>query len=346
MSIEPTPRRILVIQLRHLGDVLLTTPALRALRRSYPGAQIHFLVDRGSRAVLLGNPHIDAIIERPSRATLREGIRLLLAVRRARYDLVIDFQHKLRSALVAFASGAPRSVSWGHTARRYFYRPPVERPDVQGYMAAIKIDLLREAGVIDATSLESARPFLAIGNHTHEWAAAAWDTLQLPDGKVVVAINPGARRADRRWPGFPALARRIAASTGASVLVLWGPGERELAEQIVAACEGGAVLAPATSIEQLGALLARCALLIGNDTSARHIAVAVGTPTLTISIDTTPSSWTYPGDGHRCVKASGDLSADQLFERVLVEFEGLLQERATPALQAAGAASIDASLST
>ncbi len=329
MPVEPAPRRILVIQLRYLGDVLLTTPALRALRRTYPSAQIDFLVDRGSRAVLLGNPDLDAIIERPSRATLREGVQLVLAVRRSRYDLVIDFQHKMRSALVALGSGAPRSVSWGHTARRLFYRPPVRRPDPQGYMATTKIDLLREAGVIAAAMQESPRPNLAISGPAHEWATAAWDSLGLPGGRVVVAINPGARRADRRWAGFAALARRIASSTGAPVLVLWGPGERELAEQVVAACEGSGVLAPATSIEQLGALLAHCALLIGNDTSARHIAVAVGTPTLTISIDTTPSTWTFPGPGHRCVKASGDTSSEALLERLLAEFERLVQEQSS-----------------
>jgi heptosyltransferase-3 len=323
MALEPAPRRILVIQLRHLGDVLLTTPALRALRRAYPSAQIDFLVDRGSRAVLLGNPDLDAIIERPSRATLREGVQVVLAVRRTRYDLVIDFQHKLRSAVVALGSGAPRSVSWGHTARRIFYRPAVRRPDAQGYMATIKIDLLREAGVIDAATQESPRPFLAISGQAREWAAAAWDALALPGGRVVVAINPGARRADRRWTGFSALARRIASLTGAPVLVLWGPDERELAENVVAASEASAVLAPATSIEQLGALLAHCAVLIGNDTSARHVAVAVGTPTLTVSISTTPSTWTFPGPDHRCVEASGDVPGEDLIERLVAEFEAL-----------------------
>jgi heptosyltransferase-3 len=327
MPIDPMPRRILVIQLRYLGDVLLTTPALRALRRAYPSAQIDFLVDRGSRAVLIGNPDLDTIIERPSRATLREGMQLVLSVRRTRYDLVIDFQHKMRSALVALGSGAPRSVSWGHTARRMVYRPAVRRPAPQGYMASTKLDLLRAAGVIDAHTLESPRPFLAISAQAQDWAMAAWNSLGLPGDKAVVALNPGARRADRRWTGFGALARRIASARGVPLLVLWGPGERELAEQVVAAGAGNAVLAPATSIEQLGALLARCALLIGNDTSARHIAVAVATPTLTISIDTTPATWTFPGPGHRCLKASGDGSGEALLERVVAEFEGLMQEQ-------------------
>jgi ADP-heptose:LPS heptosyltransferase len=328
MPLDPPPRRILVIQLRHLGDVLLTTPAVRALRRAYPEARIDFLVDRGARATLLGNPDIDRIIERPSRASLREGAQVVLEARRARYDLVIDFQHKLRSAVVALCSGAARSVSWGHTARRLLYRPPVRRAHPQGYMGATKIALLREAGLVDVDDRDLPRPILAISDEAHAWAAATWTALGL-DGGQVVAINPGSRRADRRWAGFPALARRIVAATGAKVLVSWGPGERELAETVVAGCDGGAVLAPATSIEQLGALLARCALLVGNDSAARHIAVAVDTPTLTISIGTTPETWTYPGPGHRCIESPDAAAGDAAIARVFDAVEDVLRESAS-----------------
>jgi len=331
MPLDPPPRRILVIQLRHLGDVLLTTPAVRALRRAYPEARIDFLVDRGARAALLGNPDIHRIIERPSRASLREGAQVVLEARRARYDLVIDFQHKLRSAVVALCSGAARSVSWGHTARRLLYRPPVRRAHPKGYMGATKIALLREAGLVDVDDRDTPRPILAISDEAHAWAAAAWTALGLDGGQVVVAINPGSRRADRRWAGFPALAGRIVAATSARVLVTWGPGERELAQGVVAGCDGGAVLAPATSIEQLGALLARCALLAGNDSAARHIAVAVDTPTVTISIGTTPETWTYPGPGHRCIESADATAGDAAIARVFDAVAEVLRESASRA---------------
>jgi ADP-heptose:LPS heptosyltransferase len=195
-------------------------------------------------------------------------------------------------------------------------------------MGATKIALLREAGLVGVDVRDSPRPILAVSDAAHAWAAATWTDLGLDDGQVV-AINPGSRRADRRWAGFPALARRIVAATGAKVLVSWGPGERELAQAVVAGCDGGAVLAPATSIEQLGALLARCALLVGNDSAARHIAVAVDTPTLTISIGTTPETWTYPGPGHRCIESPDAAAGDDALARVCGVAEELLRESAS-----------------
>jgi len=190
----------------------------------------------------------------------------------------------------------------------------------------IKIDLLRDSGLIGAEVDASPRPCLAVSGAAHGWASAEWSSLGLSPDNDVVAINPGGRRAANRWPGRPALAHRIVASTRVQRLLLWGPGERELTEQVLAQCGPRAVLAPASSIEQLGALLARSALLIGSDSGARHIGVAVGTPTLTIRMGASPESWAYPGSGHRCVDATIHGGSDAVFARVFSAFEELMQQ--------------------
>jgi len=102
-------------------------------------------------------------------------------------------------------------------------------------------------------------------------------------GDRLVAINPGAGRADKRWPvaRFGALAERLASEAGARLLLLWGPDEAFMARDIALALPGhSALLAPPTDLGELTALLKRCRLMIANDTGPLHLAAALGTPAL------------------------------------------------------------------
>lgn len=298
----PDYSRILVVQLRHIGDVLLTTPALRALRLAFPEALIHFLVESTSRPVLNDNLRLDGVLVRDRRASLWQGIALLRQVRRNRYDLVVDYQHLLRTGLIALASGARVKLSYGHTLRRYFYTATA--PAGLGYMAESKLDLLRHAGVHCASGNEAARPELEVGDAARAHVARYFAEHGLCGQGPVVSIDPMSRKATRRWDGYAELADRIAVACGARVVFLWGPGSRETVEAIVARARLPHLLAPPTDLQQLAALLERCNLHIGNDSAPRHLAVARRTPTLTVVVQTDPETWTFPDRCHRTVRAT------------------------------------------
>src|SRR5262249_44929588 len=148
----PSARPVLAIRLRALGDVVLTTPALRALRRGYPGAAIEVVTAPGYAPLLEGLPEVDRVwpLERTSTATLR----LAWILRRRRYQVAVDFFGTARSALLARASGAPLTVGWDVRGRRHAYRRRVPRgialpPGRREYAAAAYRRLALAAGGAD-----------------------------------------------------------------------------------------------------------------------------------------------------------------------------------------------------
>jgi len=287
------PRKILVIQLRRIGDVILTTPALAALRRTYPDAKIDFLVEKPCDEALFGNTDIsEVLIYDKSR-----HLRWLLDVRRRGYDMVIDFLGNPRSGLMTFLSGArvkagPPNVFW--TAA---YNTLLVRSKGAVYAPAEKIKMLAPVGVpFESTNI---LPVLHIRPEHMAWAREELKKIVPPNG-FAVAFAPVSRKITREYPPehFAALAKMIAAACPqAAILLLWGPGEEEKAQAIAAQAGERVFTAPRTP--QLGhaaALLKNCAALVTNCNGPKHIAVAVGTPTLTIHASSDPAVWTPPNN--------------------------------------------------
>jgi ADP-heptose:LPS heptosyltransferase len=123
--------RVLLIRLRLIGDVVLSTPVIRALRRAFPEARLSYLVERDAAAVVTGNPHLDEvlIVER-SRGLMRviDDLRLAWMLRRRRFDVVIDMHGGPRSSWLALASGAPRRIGYDMPGRQWLYTRTVGRP--------------------------------------------------------------------------------------------------------------------------------------------------------------------------------------------------------------------------
>lgn len=300
---RPAYARILVIQLRHVGDVLLTTPALHALRRAFPAAVIDFLVEPASRPVLARNADVDHVLVRGRGDSLWRGIRLLWRVRRNRYDLVVDYQHLVRTGLIAWCSGAALRLSYAHSLRRHLYTRTAAQPRA-GYIARAKLALLRDAGVACPAALDAQRPRMEVGAEARR-EVAHWLATQGPcDGRPLVSIDPMSRKGSRRWDGYAELADRLATDCGACVVFLWGPGARDRVEALMAACRVPHLIAPATDLEQLAALIECCDLHVGNDSAPRHLAVARRTPSLTVVVQTEPETWTFPDRHHRTVCAA------------------------------------------
>ena len=122
---------ILLIRLRLIGDVVFTTPAVRALRRHFPDARISYVVEPGSWAVVLGNPHLNDVIVAPLGRGLerfRWDIATAWKLRQRRFDLVIDFHGGPRASWFTWASGARRRIGYRITARSWMYTTVVDRP--------------------------------------------------------------------------------------------------------------------------------------------------------------------------------------------------------------------------
>lgn len=257
------PLRILVIQFRHVGDVLLTTPALKALRDRYPQARIDYLTEPGPSHILRGNPHIDAVILRKRKATLREDWALIRTLRRTQYDLVFDFFSNPTSAILARLSGAPCRVARSRFGRNFLYsHTPVVNHQEDVYSPTHKLALLRAMGVPAAI----CPPILEIPRESADRIAQfLQDSAIAPEARLVT-MDTTSRLADKKWEGqrFLQLADWLTEKHGARVVFIWGPGEKEEVEDLITQGRHAHLLAPPTSLMELAALIAKSHLHIGN----------------------------------------------------------------------------------
>jgi lipopolysaccharide heptosyltransferase I len=285
-------QRILIVRLSALGDVVHVLPLLDVLRRARPDAHIGWLVEERAASLLEGHPQIDRLWIAPRRevsglwrerryakavSRLRETVR---ALRDARYEVTIDAQCNFRSSSWARISGAPRRIGFAppYTKEKghWLSTERVHAP-VGGQLKVHRnLELLKAQGI----DTGDARAVLPLPESARVSARALRQSIAAPRA---IALHPGVsgHGAIKQWPlpRFAALARRLRDDVDARCLVTWGPEERALAEEVVAASEGAAELAPATgSLLELGALYEECDVVVGGDTGPLHLAAALGVP--------------------------------------------------------------------
>lgn len=291
-----------------MGDVLLTTPALRALRRAFSEARISVLVTVSGEAILKGNTNVDEIIVL-DKSSLWSQANMIPVVRRKKFDLVIDFLCNPRTAIIAFFSGAPRRLGYDVRMRKIAYnlrKPRDEYRDgkkVVKYAAQVNVDMLRCLGIESVEAELDFKVSDAAQNRMDEFLRS-----HFVERKKLVAICPAGTWPAKTWEveKFAALADRIASEIGHKVVILWGPGEKELAQRMSHLMKTSGIIACETGIDEVSALIRRCTLFVSNDSGLKHIAVALGTPTVTIFGPTNPMTWNPPRPMHRAVYADVD----------------------------------------
>jgi lipopolysaccharide heptosyltransferase I len=302
---ESHPGRILLVRLGALGDIVHAIPVAAALRRAFRGARIDWLVSAKHREILDLVPIIDRRLVINDRVGATGGTSLIQAIgelRRAQYDVAIDLQGLLKSAVLARASGAPRVIGFASSyvrerLARLFYTDTYD-PGSTGvhhssgtrHIIDINLGLLAPLGLTMATAEFPIE---------HVDSEAARTVIERTGGRYAL-LNPGAAWPNKRWPParFGIVARTLREKHGLTSAVLWGPREEPLAQEVIAASNGAAVLAPKTTIADVVALARGAALMVSGDTGPTHIAAAVGTPLVSLFGPTRPQRngpWS-PGD--------------------------------------------------
>jgi len=300
-STLPRPaRRILVIKLRAVGDVILSTIVTRNLRLAYPAAVIHFLTETPCMEVLKGNPFIDGVLEYNRKSM--SGAGLIRAVRRGEYDLVIDLFGNPRTALLTRLSGARLRAGFRFRWRRYAYNILAEPRGNKVHNTQFNLDALTPLGI----AIQDRSIYFSFDDEDARYV----DSF-LPDGwgggSLRVCINTGGGWYTKRWglDRFAALADRLSEEYSARIVIPWGPGQLPEAEEIRKRMTRDAFIPPATTLRQLGALIKRCSIIVTNDSGPMHIASAVGTPVLGIYGPTDPVLQGPYGDNHVVVRNEG-----------------------------------------
>lgn len=288
--------KIAIVKLSSLGDVIHALPVASALRRRFPAAHLAWIVEARESEILNGHPDLDSVIPVDTRRWRRllwsfEGARevreklsrLSRRVRDIRFDAAIDLQGLMKSGLLTAYTGAPLRVGFDWRRCReplsaIFTNRRVAPPASAVHVVDQCLCLLEPLDVQDRGAVfrlpAGSDAERAIEEFLAEQGVKPRDRL--------VALNPGAGRARKRWPlsHYRRLAERLTVETGVRVLLLWGPNERSLAEAIGQGLAMRPILAPPTGLSQLTALVRRCGLVVAGDTGPLHLAAALGTPAL------------------------------------------------------------------
>ena len=319
-----TVRRLLAIrQHNQMGDMVLSLPALRLLRRTYPAARLVFVTSPLCEALLAGHPEIDELLVFRKEAVWRPWLLgpFLAALRRPRPDLAIvlgTVSFSTTSALLAWASGARwragvASRPFGSELSRAIYHRELPMAAPEAHEVEHNAAPLRGLG-IDAAPGFPELPVPAAATRTAgEFVARSFPNRPGP----VVVVHPGAGKQENIWPvdRFAQLARTLAATVGARVVVSEGPRDASVAARLLGACPG-AVLWRADLRATLG-LLHHADVFVGNDTGMAHVAAAVGTPTVAVFGPTDPRRWSPAGRWVRCVRSTSGRIEDARIEDVL-----------------------------
>lgn len=305
------PEKILLVRLDHIGDLLMTTPAVHALKAQFPGASLHFLASPASRPVVESNPDIERTSVfsvpwydggRAQRFPLGEYVRLLRGLRRERYDAAIDFRGDIRVMfLFLLLSGARQRVGFSGLGGEFLLTRSVPFSQ-ERHFAELNLAL---AGSLSGRPLaEAGRPFMAGNAGDASRVDALLAELGIAAAERLVAIQPATIPHWRlkRWPPgrFAALADALVRNEGARVILTGGPADRETLDQVAAAMEEKAhVVAGKASLTELGELLKRCRLFVTNDTGPMHVAAAVGAPLVAVFGPTAPGRSGPLGDAER-----------------------------------------------
>ncbi|MDE0340731.1 MAG: glycosyltransferase family 9 protein [Nitrospinae bacterium] len=346
--------RLLLIRLGAIGDVVHTLPLASAIKDARPDSHITWVVEPAPREVLLGNPDIDEILTIDTKKWRKNlwtsGFsalkRDLLAVRNVGADVAIDAQGLIKSGFIAWVSGAPVRIGFEHRFCRegmnvLFTTHHVLPPKNPHHVVEKNLSLL-DPLCLPIPSKENYRFRLHETQNEGEQAEKYLKSVGQEDGRPLLVIHPGGGWATKRWDTgrFAQLADDWQENDMGDVLLIWGPGEEKMVDEVTDAMRTQPFVAPATSVREMMALIRRGYCFVGGDSGPLHLAAAMGVRCLAIMGPTEPVRNGPWGAGnsvlHRRLACSGCYARKcpdiECLERVRVEeaIDALNRLRAAP----------------
>ncbi len=290
--------RILIIRLAPLGETVLTTPIIRALRQHFRDAYIAYMVAPTREELVSANPHLNEVLTYQSSVP-----KLIYQLVRRKFQMAVVLQPTFRLVLHTFLARIPLRVGFetntGGKRLLHFSVPNnTAQHETQRYL-----DVVRELGI----EVVDDEPEVFVDDTGKTWCKDFLESLNLMDGKPIIGINPGAATSYRRWSAdnFAILGDMLYETYGAHVIITAGPNEGKLAHQVANLLTHTPIIANDLSLMQLAALLQQCHLYVSNDTGPMHLSTAVKTPTIALFGGSNPTQWGPPWDKHTVIARQG-----------------------------------------
>jgi ADP-heptose:LPS heptosyltransferase len=308
---EFDPRNILIIDFGQLGDVVMSLPALRAIRARFPNAKLTVAVGKPGGELIRMSGYSDETLE-VDRVGLRDGpklisigkiVKFVVQVRKEKFDFVIDLHSYYETNLLGLLSGARRRLYSRRPNRSLDFLanfdPQPAKEIKSTHLVDRYLDLLKPLGVQNASRIPTLKTS-AVADHAVE---ALLKKEKAQSGELLVGLFPGAGHECRLWPleHFAQLADHLVRNDRVRIIVFAGPEERGMVPQMRPVFPARTIFFDRLTIPQLASAQARLTLFASNDTGPAHIAAAVGTPVIVVLDRPDPHSFTPVGEQNRVI---------------------------------------------
>ena len=277
-----SPQAIIVLTREHLGDLVCTTPALRALRKRFPDAKITVEVGERAVSILENNPHIDEIVVRPTHQGLSGKLDFVRFLRRRRFDMAVVLDDCADFSLYVWLGRVPQRVG---LRRKKRFANLLTQSVPFDFAAHEMVDNFRNVvGSLDADISDPTTEVFPL-KKDREAVAKMWTELGIEDSERVIGFNPGASAPSNRWlpERFAELGDLLLAQPHLKVVLFGGSTDLEFAEEVRQGMKKTPlVLTGELSVMELAEALGKCAVVVTGDTGPMHLAVAMKTPVVAL----------------------------------------------------------------
>ena len=287
---EQNMKRILVVNVNWLGDVLFSTPLIRAIREKFPGAYIACMIVPRCREVLELNPRLNEIIvydEEHTHKGVFGKLKFISHLRSKRFDAAIIMHRSFTKALLVFLAGIPQRIGYRTKNRAFLLTKGIEPPPQTIHRVDYFLNLGKALGIDTGT-----RDYeFFISEENRKRARALLDKKGVKDSDFLVVINPGGNWEPKRWPkeNFAKLADELVKRVGAKVIITGSKKDIALAEDISSMAKAKPILiCGETSLKELASVFERANIVIANDSGPMHIAVSMRAKTIALFGPTSP----------------------------------------------------------
>jgi len=277
-------KRILIVRTDRVGDVVLSTPVIKALRDAYPASYIAMMVRPYTKIIVAGNPYLDEIIVYDKDKKEKSWLGSFLFSGRLaekKFDLAVVLNPSNRSNLIPFLAGIPKRVGYNRKMG-FLLTDKIKDTKYEGKKHEIEynLDVVRYLGI----QPQDKNTFMPISPEAEKWAVSIFTKEHIKPTDKLVVLNPGSSDNSKIWPAerYAAVGEKLA-QKGYKIIILGGPGDKGIAQQIMTQMHNSFInMVGNNNISQAASLLKKCSLFISTDTGPMHLAVSVGVPVVAI----------------------------------------------------------------
>lgn len=284
-------KKILLIRLRRIGDVILTTPAISALRKSIPAASISYVVEKPYRELVEGNPNLGKVIILEKKQSLRDFLKLIRLIRKEKYDVVLDFHGGPRASLIALLSKAKLKVGYRIKYKNFIYHIKLPRSPKKGHIHSVEnhINLVKALGV-DVKSLPPL--YLPQAQKTEVEKVGKFIEKNELVGSKIITIHISAGNAFRNWgvDNTVQLTNLLAQRPDVKIALIGTSEDQKAEEEILKKSTASLLsLVGRLNLREVKELISHSSLFVGPDSGPMHIAASTSTPIVALFGPTLPA---------------------------------------------------------